>query len=200
MPLIERGHRAGSGRGPRRPSRGRGGAAPRPAAPPPGRRPAATHRAPPPPARARARRRGRTPTPARGGGAQANRRTEVGDRIRLGGPDGRRNPRIATRLSLAVHGLASNALSYGSLSKPEGKVSVEWTVKDGQLDLEWRESDGPTVRPPKQKGYGTRVVERVLAAEFGGTAELDFASEGVVLRLSAPAEGLGREATQWSMK
>lgn len=126
--------------------------------------------------------------------------SQFGDRISLKGPDVRLKPRIATMLSLAIHELSSNALAYGSLSEPEGKVSVRWTVKDGQLDLEWRESDGPTVSPPTQKGYGTRVVERVLAAEFGGTAELDFASEGVVLRLSAPAEGLGREATQWSMR
>ncbi|MBE7183385.1 MAG: PAS domain-containing protein [Methylobacterium mesophilicum] len=124
----------------------------------------------------------------------------VDERITLEGPAVRLKPRIATMLSLAIHELSSNAAIHGSLSKPAGTVAIRWQVENGRFELEWREKDGPEVTPPQRKGYGVRVVERVLAAEFGGTAKLDWAPEGLVLRLEAPADGLGREATEWRMK
>lgn len=122
-----------------------------------------------------------------------------GARITVEGPNLRLKPRVATMLSLAVHELASNAKRFGSLSGPRGSVAVTWTIEDRHLRLEWRESGGPTVSEPTTRGYGMRVVERVLAAEFAGTARIDFEPSGIVFRLEAPTEGLGREATAWSM-
>ncbi len=118
-------------------------------------------------------------------------------RIRIDGEPVRLKPRIATMLSLAVHELAENAQRYGSLSEPSGRVEVSWSVRDERLHLEWREEGGPPVEPPQKRGYGMRVIERVLSAEFGGDASVDFRREGVVFRLDAPTDGLGDEATRW---
>ncbi|WP_152047651.1 HWE histidine kinase domain-containing protein [Aureimonas psammosilenae] len=121
----------------------------------------------------------------------------LGTRISVEGPPVRLKPRIATMLSLAVHELGANAQRYGSLSNGVGTVHVGWSVENGRLSLEWRETDGPPVAEPSSRGYGTRVVERVLAAEFGGKASIDFAPGGIVFSLDAPVEGLANEATAW---
>lgn len=121
-----------------------------------------------------------------------------GDRIRVEGPDVRLKSRIATMLSLAMHELGENAACHGSLSSPRGTVDVRWSIGNGRFDLEWRERGGPAVRAPEQTGYGIRIVERVLAAEFGGTSHVEFALDGIAFRLSAPSDGLRSERTAWA--
>lgn len=45
------------------------------------------------------------------------------------------------------------------------------------LVLVWQESGGPIVKPPTRQGFGSRMIERGLAMEFGGeTAWREFAA------------------------
>ncbi|WP_162243893.1 HWE histidine kinase domain-containing protein [Aurantimonas sp. Leaf443] len=125
--------------------------------------------------------------------------SRFGDRIRVEGPDLRLKPRIATMLSLALHELGDNALRYGALSNVGGSVLVRWACEDGQFSMQWRETGGPQVEAPDRTGYGVRIVERVLAAEFGGTSMIEFAPDGLILRIDAPLEGLSTEWTAWAM-
>jgi two-component sensor histidine kinase len=39
-------------------------------------------------------------------------------------------PRVAQALGLAIYELAANALKYGALTSPDGKVHVEWGIAD----------------------------------------------------------------------
>ena len=126
-------------------------------------------------------------------------REQYGERITAEGPELRLKPRIATMLSLGMHELASNARRYGSLSNGTGNVRIRWRIEGDRRRFEWRERGGPPVREPATGGYGMRIVERVLAAEFGGSARIDFEPDGIVFRLDAPTGDLGREATAWSM-
>lgn len=106
--------------------------------------------------------------------------------ITLDGPDFAVPARTAVTLALAAHELATNAVKHGALSVPEGRVRVHWTL-DETLRLEWRESGGPPVSPPARRGFGTRMIERALASDLGGTAAIEFASGGIVCRVEAPA-------------
>ena len=108
------------------------------------------------------------------------------DRCTIGGPDVRISPQTAVSLTLAIHELATNAGKYGALSVDTGRVLVRWTLNDGMLDLAWSEEGGPPVSPPDRRGFGTRMIERTLAAEFGGKVELEFRPEGVRCRVIAP--------------
>src|SRR5262249_54859982 len=105
------------------------------------------------------------------------------EQVRLEGPDVRVPPTAALSLSLALHEPAVNALKYGSLAAPEGSVLLRWELADGQasrrLRLRWAERGGPPVEPPRRKGFGSRLIERALAAEVGGTVRLEFSPEGV---------------------
>ncbi|MBV9903409.1 MAG: PAS domain-containing protein [Alphaproteobacteria bacterium] len=98
----------------------------------------------------------------------------------------------ALALSLSLHELATNATKYGALSSPDGGVLVEWSTPeiDGQkqLILQWIEQGGPALDPvaPRARGFGSRLLERVLTSEFGGTLETVYAPEGLRLFFRAP--------------
>ena len=102
------------------------------------------------------------------------------------GPDVSVQPQTAVGLALALHELATNAAKYGALSRDTGRIVVSWTVTNGELRLEWREEGSPPVSAPEHRGFGSRMIERTLAAEFGGKVQLDFRPEGVVCTVVAP--------------
>jgi PAS domain S-box-containing protein len=95
------------------------------------------------------------------------------------------SPKHALALSLGLHELATNATKYGALSCPEGRVTVQWTVQEGMLRLDWQESDGPPVAPPKQKGFGTRLLEELVTHELAGDVKLDYDASGVRCNIAA---------------
>jgi PAS domain S-box-containing protein len=111
------------------------------------------------------------------------------DRFVVEGPDLNIPPKTAVSLALAVHELATNAGKYGALSEAAGQVEIRWVAEDGRLKLVWRERGGPPVEPPSRRGFGTRMIERGLAAELGGAVKIDFRSEGVVCNIDAPLPG-----------
>ncbi|MBO9712672.1 PAS domain S-box protein [Sphingomonas sp.] len=111
-------------------------------------------------------------------------------RFRLDGPDLTIAPKTAISLALAIHELATNAVKHGALSQPEGRVTILWarggSEADPQLHFEWSEAGGPPVTPPKSRGFGTRMIERGLAAELNGTVHIEFAPAGLICTLDAP--------------
>lgn len=112
------------------------------------------------------------------------------DRLAATGPDLRLSARNAVSLALAVHELATNAAKYGALSNDQGRVDLEWRIVEtdaGQrLRFQWVESGGPAVRSGRRRGFGSRMIESALAAEFGGSAQLNFLPTGVRFELDAP--------------
>lgn len=115
------------------------------------------------------------------------------DRIAISGPEVWIGGRRITSLTMAMHELATNALKYGALSVDAGRVAVCWRVEvvSGikRLHIEWREHGGPPVTPPSQRGFGSLLVERGLAMELDGKAEIAFRPEGVVCEITASLEG-----------
>lgn len=115
------------------------------------------------------------------------------DRIAISGPEVWIDGRRSTSLIMAMHELATNAVKYGALSVDTGRVTVRWRVEGSSgadhLHLEWRERDGPSVTPPKRRGFGSLLVERGLARELGGKAEIAFPPEGVTCEITASLEG-----------
>ncbi len=112
-------------------------------------------------------------------------------RFDLSGPSVRLSPRTALSLSMALHELATNAVKYGALSTPAGRILLRWARTPGaqsdteRLNLVWTERGGPPVTPPAKRGFGSRLIERGLAAELSGEAAIQFEPEGVVCRIQA---------------
>ncbi|WP_370031207.1 CHASE domain-containing protein [Qipengyuania mesophila] len=103
------------------------------------------------------------------------------------GPHTELAPNDALSLGLAIHELSTNAAKYGSLSVPGGSVAVSWTqVNDTLARIEWIESGGPAVTKPQRRGFGTDLIEKIVAHELRHPVELDFLPEGVRCILLVP--------------
>jgi len=123
--------------------------------------------------------------------------TAGGARLRAEGPAVWLTAGAALAISMALHELGTNAAKYGALSSSEGQVSVTWSVsEEGLLRLVWTERGGPRVQAPRQRGFGSRLIERGLMVELGGEARLTFEEDGVVCeivaRLPSTEEGAAR--------
>lgn len=109
------------------------------------------------------------------------------------GPDLKVSPKPAVVMALAFHELAINALKYGALSAPSGHVDVTWTIEpEDRLHIEWRESGGPSVRPPERRGFGSRIVEAALPGELSGTVSVDYRADGLRCAIDAPLAALDK--------
>jgi PAS domain S-box-containing protein len=114
----------------------------------------------------------------------------TGGRLRIEGPEIRLQPRTAVSVAMAVHELCTNAVKYGALSNETGTVTIRWDTSgqegEERLRLVWQESGGPPVTPPDRRGFGTRMIERGLASDLGGTARIAFEPAGVLCTIEAP--------------
>lgn len=105
-----------------------------------------------------------------------------GARVLAAGPDFELEPNVALALHLVFHELAENAKKYGALSSPSGCVTVEWKVRHvpdaaRKLAIMWTEHGGPEVKPPRRRGFGSRLIKRAL--EGYGTVRFDFDPMGL---------------------
>lgn len=113
-----------------------------------------------------------------------------GEQVQINGPAVRLRPKSAESFALAIHELATNALKYGALSAPSGRIDVNWRIDEGKdapaLIFEWRERDGPPVSPPQRNGFGTEMLERTFAFEFKGNTALAYDPTGVHCTIKIP--------------
>ncbi len=111
-------------------------------------------------------------------------------RVILDGPPLDLAADLAIPVGMALHELASNARRHGALSVPQGRVEVTWSLKqaEGQrkLLLEWAERDGPPVQTPQQRGFGSTLLERVLAMQANAEVSIAYNKEGLTFRMEAP--------------
>ncbi|MBB3951845.1 HWE histidine kinase domain-containing protein [Aureimonas jatrophae] len=105
-------------------------------------------------------------------------------RISSSGPSLRLSAQQALGLSLAIHELATNAAKYGALSNETGRVTMNWAVTDGRFEFSWVENDGPNVAVPERRGFGSKLIEQIVAAYFNGEGRIDFKPGGIRFELT----------------
>ena len=109
------------------------------------------------------------------------------DRVTIQGPKVTLSAQAAQNFTLVLHELATNAAKYGALSNLKGTVHIGWSVFDHQGDpqfrFHWQERGGPPVAPPMRKGFGSVVLEQVMADNFHTRSGLAFGAEGVSYEL-----------------
>ena len=111
-------------------------------------------------------------------------------RVHASGPNLPVAPQSAVMISMMLHELATNAAKYGALSNDTGEVFVDWrALGEGngmRVQLNWRETGGPSVAAPERKGFGTTLIQRGLTAQLGGKADIEFAPDGLRCTLECP--------------
>lgn len=115
---------------------------------------------------------------------------DLGEQARIEGPRVMLRPEAAQNIGLALHELATNALSFGALSRSDGHVTLSWRLDDERFEIEWRESGGPCLATPPREGFGHKVIKRLVAQALDGEATLTFPPDGLVWTLSIPASNV----------
>ena len=102
---------------------------------------------------------------------------------------------VAMPFGLLLSELATNAMKYGALSKPGGRVRLRWEVIEGdrgrRLRLVWTEEGGPPVRPPENTSFGSYLIDHGLPE---AQVNRDFRTGGLMCTIELPvanASGVG---------
>ena len=108
---------------------------------------------------------------------------ETSDRIDAAGPSIMLHPEAAQNIGLALHELATNAMKYGALSSPDGRVAIRWNIDDRQaqkvFQFYWEESGGPAVSLPAHEGFGHKFLKRLSKETANAEVSLMFARDGL---------------------
>ncbi|WP_082145615.1 PAS domain S-box protein [Microvirga massiliensis] len=116
----------------------------------------------------------------------------AGTRITLSGPTIELPSNLAVPISMAIHELTTNAAKHGSLSVEEGQLEITWETRHQDdahvLHLSWKERNGPKVEPPTRYGFGSRLLERVLATQANAKLDVNYDPEGLSFTADIPLE------------
>ncbi len=92
----------------------------------------------------------------------------------------------ATTLALVFHELGTNSVKYGSLSQSEGKLDIVANLEERDVSILWKERGGPPAMPPAHcSGFGTKLIEKSLAFQLGGSSSFIWGREGLTANLRA---------------
>lgn len=98
------------------------------------------------------------------------------------------NPQAFSTLALILHELVTNSTKYGSLSVPDGSVHLSWSRGErGDLLMYWRDVNGPPVKKPSRRGFGTTIIERSVPYDLGGEATARYTATGFEADFCIPA-------------
>ena len=122
-------------------------------------------------------------------------RDVIGTRIELRGAPLFISASAAQTIGMAIHELATNAGKYGALSKPKGRVEVDWSLEHSEkggktMVMSWVEHGGEAVNAPKEQGFGTTVIVPMARMSLDAEVDLDYAKTGLIWRLRCPAENV----------
>lgn len=122
------------------------------------------------------------------------------ERVRLKGAPIALAPDAFSILSLVIHELMTNSAKYGALCDQRGHVAIDWT-RDGKGDLiiDWRERDGPPVKPPTRRGFGSTIIEHSIPHDLNGEVALDYRPEGFQARIRIPGRYVSTESVTASV-
>jgi two-component sensor histidine kinase len=113
----------------------------------------------------------------------------------ISGPDVRINSGAVIAVAMTLNELCTNTTKYGALSVPQGRVDIVWTIdpQTQRFHLTWTEKDGPLIRPPQKRSFGTRLIE-TLGRQLQGNVELTYAERGFAYAFDVPLMSLSAPA------
>jgi light-regulated signal transduction histidine kinase (bacteriophytochrome) len=113
------------------------------------------------------------------------------DRVVVSGPPLGLKDRAFGVVALLTHEMMTNAAKYGSLSVPQGRLDIEWSLTaDGDCAILWQESGGPTVETPTSTGFGSKLIRSSIEYDLGGDVAIAYPASGLVGRFRIPARHL----------
>ena len=110
---------------------------------------------------------------------EAERIHHEGDRVSLA-------PRVVVAFAQIFHELLANAEKHGSLSRPDGRVTLTWRLEGASLHILWVEKSNEPPAVAALKGLGTTIVRICVERQLGGTCHFEAAPEGLRFEAIVP--------------
>lgn len=107
-------------------------------------------------------------------------------RVSLSGPTVRLNAQAAQILGMAAHELSTNAVKYGAFAGDSGSLAVRWSIVDDRLDLVWRETVPGGIVTSERVGFGTTVLQNMVARSLGAQVERRCHADGIEWHFAIP--------------
>lgn len=117
----------------------------------------------------------------------------VDQRVEISGTDVMLSAAASSSLALVFNELVTNAIKYGALSSPEGRVTVMIGEARSGVKINWQEQGGPVVAAPKRTSFGTKLV-RTSVDSFDGRVEFSWLPGGLGCRIWLPGSALDESA------
>jgi two-component system CheB/CheR fusion protein len=112
------------------------------------------------------------------------------EQFMIRGSEVRLAPKAAELMSLVIHELATNALKFGALSQSQAKIRIVWDITYNYgarlLHFEWLEVGIKMAGAPSAPGFGSELIERLIARELGGEGKMTFLPDGVRCTIEIP--------------
>lgn len=106
-------------------------------------------------------------------------------KVTLKGRDVLLPPQCTSVVAMALHELTTNAVKYGALSTPDGRLNVNWSVRGSRLTINWRETHA-NVSKNREPGFGMRLIDRGIRQNLGGDTRVEFADDGLSVTMRIP--------------
>ena len=116
-----------------------------------------------------------------------------GDAVAVEGAEVSLAPEEVQPVALVAHEWLTNSVKHGALSRPGGRLRILVGVAAGEVSLDWRESGGPAVVAPAQRGFGEELVRATVEGQLGGAVAEDWRPDGLRLALRWPGQALRAE-------
>lgn len=114
-------------------------------------------------------------------------------RLAIRGANPEIDARAITPLALLFHELATNAVKYGALSSPTGKVRIDIEHAVDEVRIGWIESVPHPLPAPKMlspNGFGSTLFTLVVERQLGGRFTYHLSETGFQLHLTLPPTSL----------
>ena len=113
-------------------------------------------------------------------------------RVRVAVPRMGIGEQSATTLALVIHELATNSLKYGALSSESGILDISGASTDAEVHMVWTERGGPSVSSKGEEGYGSKLLNRSITGQLGGSIATDWSDDGIIVTVTMNAEKLAQ--------
>lgn len=136
----------------------------------------------------------------------------IRERVTIAGPAVAIGSEAAQQLSLALHELATNAQKYSLGLVDEASVDISWSVVEpvpaghghgahaaaGSFQLTWQERGASSTSDAASqvRGFGTKLLTRVIPTMLRGSAQREFTAEGLFYRIEAPLTAIRPDPAQ----
>jgi len=115
----------------------------------------------------------------------------------IAGPDVQMTSGAVIAIAMTLNELCTNTTKFGALSVPGGRVDIAWTLdpRTQRLHMSWTEKNGPGVRAPDKRSFGTRLIE-TLGKQLKGDVQLTYEPSGLVYTFDVPLASLASIASE----